>query len=192
MKDELVSTKRYWTLPKSCGSQSSEWEERKKSRAKRGWLCEPCRPRKTVTCHALGVVEPVRHQAPLRGMEELEALCLAGVRMAAPPGGRSPGLPLDLVAAGRLLGSSQDTRHKLAHFLLSSRSVTPCGLCRFDFFFALEQLRRVLLFAFPRTFSPLLPQRTSVMLIVGSCFFSVTRGVFRVPLRGFPCLLYCD
>ena len=47
-------------------------------------------------------------------------------------------------------------------------------------FFASEQLRGVLLFAFPRTFSPVLPQRASVMLIVGSCSFSVTRGVFRV------------
>ena len=34
--------------------------------------------------------------------------------MAAPPGGHSPGLPLDLVAAGHLSGSSQDTRHKPA------------------------------------------------------------------------------
>ena len=56
--------------------------------------------------------------------------------MAAPPGGRSPGLPLGLVAAGRLSGSSQDTQ--LAHFLLSSRSVTPCGLCRFDICFLLR------------------------------------------------------
>ena len=31
-KGDFVSTKRYWRLPKSCGSQSSEWEERKKSR----------------------------------------------------------------------------------------------------------------------------------------------------------------
>ena len=36
---DFVETKKYWTLPKSCGSQSSEWEERKKSRAKRGSLC---------------------------------------------------------------------------------------------------------------------------------------------------------
>ena len=67
MKGDLVSTKRYWTLLKSCGSQSSEWEERKKIRAKRGSLCEPCKPRKTVTCHRLRVVEPVYHQALLRG-----------------------------------------------------------------------------------------------------------------------------
>ena len=39
MKGNLVSTKRYWTLPKSCGSQSSELEERKKIRTKRGSLC---------------------------------------------------------------------------------------------------------------------------------------------------------
>ena len=37
----FVEMKRYWTLPKSCGSQSSEWEERKKSRAGSGSLCEP-------------------------------------------------------------------------------------------------------------------------------------------------------
>ena len=110
--------------------------------------------------------------------------------MAAPPGGHGPGLPLDLVAAGHLSGSSQDTRHKLAHFLLSSRSVTPCGLCRFAFLFASEQLRGVLLFAFPRIFSSLLPERASVMLIDGLFSFSVTRGVFRVPLRGFPRLLH--
>ena len=60
-------TKKYWTLPKSCGSQSSEWEERKKSRAKRGSLCARRRSRKTVTCHGLRVVEPVYHQASLRG-----------------------------------------------------------------------------------------------------------------------------
>ena len=66
-KGDAVSTKRYWSLTKSCGSQSSEWEERKKSRVGRGSLCEPCKPRKTVTCHGLGVVEPVYHQASLRG-----------------------------------------------------------------------------------------------------------------------------
>ena len=32
----------------SCGSRSSEWEERKKSRAGRGSLCEPRKSRKTV------------------------------------------------------------------------------------------------------------------------------------------------
>ena len=67
MKGDLVSTKRYWTLPKSRGSQSSVWEERKKIRAKRGSLCEPCKPRKAVTCPGLRVVEPVYHQASLRG-----------------------------------------------------------------------------------------------------------------------------
>ena len=61
----LRATKKYWTLPKSCGSQSSGWEERKKSRAKRGSLC--ARRRWTVTCHGLRVVEPVYHQASLRG-----------------------------------------------------------------------------------------------------------------------------
>ena len=40
-KGDFVSTKRYWTLPKSCGSQSSEWEERKKSR------------RETTGCHVI-------------------------------------------------------------------------------------------------------------------------------------------
>ena len=40
---DFVETKKYWTLPKSCGSQSSEWEERKKSRAKRGSLCNLAR-----------------------------------------------------------------------------------------------------------------------------------------------------
>ena len=48
-KGDFVSTKRYWTLPKSCGSQSSEWEERKKSRVGSGSLCEPRKSRKTVT-----------------------------------------------------------------------------------------------------------------------------------------------
>ena len=33
MKGDLVSAKRCRTLPKSCGSQSSEWKERKKIRA---------------------------------------------------------------------------------------------------------------------------------------------------------------
>ena len=56
---DFVSTKKYWTLPKSCGSQSSEWEERKKSRGKRGSLCARRRSRKTVTCHVLCVVGPV-------------------------------------------------------------------------------------------------------------------------------------
>ena len=64
---DFVETKKYWTLPKSCSSQSSEWEERKKSRGKRGSLCARRRSRKTVTCHGLRVVEPVYHQASLRG-----------------------------------------------------------------------------------------------------------------------------
>ena len=35
---DFVETLKYWTLPKSCGSQSSEWKERKKSSAgERGW-----------------------------------------------------------------------------------------------------------------------------------------------------------
>ena len=51
----------------SCGSQSSEWEEHKKSTAKRGSLCDPLKSHKTVTCHGLRVVEPVCHQASLRG-----------------------------------------------------------------------------------------------------------------------------
>ena len=45
---QLRFSSRWWTLTKRCGSQSSEWEERKKIRAKRGSLCEPCKPRKTV------------------------------------------------------------------------------------------------------------------------------------------------
>ena len=56
---DFVSTKKYWTLPKSCGSKSSEWEERKKSRGKRGSLCARRRSRKTVTCHGRRVVESV-------------------------------------------------------------------------------------------------------------------------------------
>ena len=66
-KGDFVSTKRCWTLAKSCGSQSSEWEERKKIRAKRGSLCARRTSRKTVTCHGLRVVDPVYHQALLRG-----------------------------------------------------------------------------------------------------------------------------
>ena len=60
-------TKKYWTLPKSCDSQSSEREERKQMRIERGSLCARRNPRLTVTCHRLRVVEPVGHQAPLRG-----------------------------------------------------------------------------------------------------------------------------
>ena len=62
-----VAKKRYWTLPKSRGSQSSEWAERKKIGAKRGSLCEPCKPHQTMACPRLRVVEPVYHQASLRG-----------------------------------------------------------------------------------------------------------------------------
>ena len=43
-KGDFVSTKRHWTPPKSCGSQSSEWEERKKSKVGSGSLCEPRTP----------------------------------------------------------------------------------------------------------------------------------------------------
>ena len=64
---DFVETKKYWTLPKSCGSQSSKWEERKKSRAKRGSLCTRGASRKTVTCRGLRVVELVYHHALLRG-----------------------------------------------------------------------------------------------------------------------------
>ena len=66
-KGDIVSTKRCRTLPKNCGSQSSEWDVREKIRAKRGSLCARCRSRKTVACHGLRVVEPVCHQASLRG-----------------------------------------------------------------------------------------------------------------------------
>ena len=70
---DFVETKKYWTLPKSCGSQSSEWEERKKSRVKRGSLCACRRSCKIVTCRGLRVVEPVYHQASFaRQMEEPE------------------------------------------------------------------------------------------------------------------------
>ena len=46
-------------LAESCSGQSSEWEERQKSRGKRGSLCARRRSRTTVTCHCLCVVEPV-------------------------------------------------------------------------------------------------------------------------------------
>ena len=49
-KGDFVSTKKYLTLPESCCSQSPEWEERKKSRAKRGSPCTRRGSRKTVTC----------------------------------------------------------------------------------------------------------------------------------------------
>ena len=64
--------KKYWT--EELRQPVVEfWEERKKSRAKRGSLCARRRSRKTVTCHGLRVVEPVYHQALIaRQMEELE------------------------------------------------------------------------------------------------------------------------
>ena len=46
-------------LAESCSGQSSEWEERQKSRLGEGALCARRRSRKTVTCHCLCVVEPV-------------------------------------------------------------------------------------------------------------------------------------
>ena len=59
-KGDFVETKRYWTLPERCCSLSSEWEERKKSRAGSGSLCEPRKSRKTVAptfdCWVLSVV----------------------------------------------------------------------------------------------------------------------------------------
>ena len=64
---DFVEAKKHWTRPKSCGSQSLEWEERKKSRAKRDSLCTRDGSRKTVTCHGRRVVEPVYHEALLRG-----------------------------------------------------------------------------------------------------------------------------
>ena len=39
----------------------------KKSTAKRGSLCDPRKSHKTVTCHGLRAMEPVCHQASLRG-----------------------------------------------------------------------------------------------------------------------------
>ena len=57
-KGDFVSTKKFWTLPKSCGSQSSESEERKKSRAKRGSLCTRRRSRKTVFAWYPCIIRP--------------------------------------------------------------------------------------------------------------------------------------
>ena len=67
---DFVETKKYSTLPKSCGSQSSEWEERMKSRAKRGSLCARRRSRKAVTCYGLRVVEPVHLASWRRRLEK--------------------------------------------------------------------------------------------------------------------------
>ena len=78
-KGDIVSTKKCWTLSKCCGRQSSEWEVRKKIRAKRGSLGARCRCRKTVTCHGLRVVEPVYHSGLIpRQMEELEGSFASG------------------------------------------------------------------------------------------------------------------
>ena len=59
-----VETKRCWTLAEDI---ILEWEQRKKRRVGGGAPRESCKPCKTVTCHAVGVAEPVHHQAPLRG-----------------------------------------------------------------------------------------------------------------------------
>ena len=67
-KGDFVSTKWYWTLPKSCDRQLWEWEERKKSR---GSLCARRRSRKTVACHGLRVVEPVCHQGRWRSWRRI-------------------------------------------------------------------------------------------------------------------------
>ena len=75
---DFVETKKYWTLPKSCGSQSWECEERKKSRGKRGSLCARRRSRKTVTCLGLRVVEPVYIFLIARQTEEPEESFAAG------------------------------------------------------------------------------------------------------------------
>ena len=65
-----TKTTRAMACPRiNCRSQSSEWEDRKKSRGKRGSLCARRRSRKTVTCHGLCVVEPVyiRHYCAADG-----------------------------------------------------------------------------------------------------------------------------
>ena len=59
-----VETKRCWTLAEDI---ILEWEQRKKRRVGGGAPRESRKPCKTVTCHAVGVAEPVQHQAPLRG-----------------------------------------------------------------------------------------------------------------------------
>ena len=46
MNGDFLATRMYWRLPESCGSLSV-WEERKKSRAKRGSLSEPRKPHKS-------------------------------------------------------------------------------------------------------------------------------------------------
>ena len=40
--------------------------------------------------------------------------------------------------------------------------------------------------------SPVPPQLTIFLFNVVSCSFSLSRGLFRVPLRGFPRLLHCE
>ena len=50
----LRRDEKYWTLPKSCGSQSSEWKERKKSRAER---CRcACHPLQTHILHTFSFI----------------------------------------------------------------------------------------------------------------------------------------
>ena len=60
---DFVETRKYRSLPKICGSQSSEWEECKKSRAKRGSLDTRRTSRTTVTCQGLREVKRciIRH-----------------------------------------------------------------------------------------------------------------------------------
>ena len=196
MKGDLVSTKRYWTLPKSCGSQSLEWEERKKIRAKRGSLCELCKSRKTVTCHGLRVVEPVCHQAPLRGRFADGAVPSRGGEWPRPPEGAAQGCPWTSLLQVASWGARKT--HATNSPSLGSLSV----ICRFSLSELLRlgytgTVSRCTLVRFRAQFSPVLPQRTNAMLIVVSvytfaldrCSFSVSRGSFRVPLRGFPCLL---
>ena len=64
MSPSYHKTSRLWTLAQDI---ILEWEQRKKSRAGGGAPHESRKPCKTVTCHAVGVAEPVHHQAPLRG-----------------------------------------------------------------------------------------------------------------------------
>ena len=61
---QLEVESRYWRLPKSCGSQPSVWEERKKSSAKRGSLCEP---RKTVAPTTDCCIFPLAEQGNVAG-----------------------------------------------------------------------------------------------------------------------------
>ena len=55
----LIRNKNIQSTATTCSGQSSEWEERQKSRLGEGALCARRRSRKTVTCHCLCVVEPV-------------------------------------------------------------------------------------------------------------------------------------